>query len=94
MPTLKLVFSTLASETITRSALQQFCAKALEQDDITQPAFFLNIAFYGCREKDLCFHPDALEELASWDVKTRTIIEGDLATYLAPGPYVSGKWRT
>ena len=56
--------------------------------------FYTNIVFYGSKEEDLHVEPDALEELAAWNTKTRTFLVGDSKENIAPGPYVFWKGQT
>ena len=93
-PTLVLIYKTTVSQNITRSALCEFRASALDRDEVFQSEFFQNVVFYGSKKADPRIEPGALDELASWDVKTQTFIEGNPAAKVAPGPYVFVEGRT
>ena len=88
------MYTTAASEKITRSALREFRTSALEKNDVFQADFYQNAVFYGGKKEDLRIEPDALDELALWNVKTQTFIEGDPAHEVARGPYVFAEGRT
>ncbi|KAE8443396.1 hypothetical protein EG329_001876 [Mollisiaceae sp. DMI_Dod_QoI] len=90
---LVLVYLTKPGQTISRSALREFCATLLEKDHTFRHEFYYNIVFYGSGKKDLLVEPEAFEELAAWNTKTHTFITGDPAT-VVPGPYVFSGGRT
>jgi hypothetical protein len=56
--------------------------------------FYTNIVFYGSKQEDVQVEPDAVEELAAWNTKTRTFIEGNSSSTVAAGPYVFTKGQT
>ncbi|KAL8882801.1 MAG: hypothetical protein Q9198_000261 [Flavoplaca austrocitrina] len=93
-PILVLVYKTTAGQSITKCALREFRAKALDKDDVFQPAFCHNAVFYGAKKADLQIEPDALNELALWNVKTQIFAEGNPAATVAPGPYVFVEGQT
>lgn len=88
------MYTTAARQNITRSTLREFRAKDLENDDVFRAEFYQNVVFYGHKKEDLHFELDALDELALWNVRTLTFIEGNPAARIASGPYVSVRGRT
>jgi len=88
------VYTTTAGQHITKSALCEFRASTLDQDDVFQAVFYKNAVFYGGKKADLRIEPDVFDELASWNVKTKTFVEGNSAAKVAPGPYVFMEGKT
>ncbi|TAQ88994.1 hypothetical protein B7494_g2658 [Chlorociboria aeruginascens] len=93
-PVLVLVSLTQPGQSISRTALRDFRATSLEQDDVFHPEFYSNIVFYGSKEDSLQIEPDAIEELEAWNTKTRTFVEGSPSFAVAAGPYVFAKNQT
>jgi hypothetical protein len=91
---LVLAYLTKPGQSISKSALRDFRANTLDQDDVFHPKFYCNVVFYGSKEDDLQIEPGALEELAAWNTKTSTFVAGNPAAKVAPGPYVSARGRT
>jgi hypothetical protein len=79
---------------ITKGALQEFRDNVLDRDDVFRPEFCSNIVFVGAHEADVNILPDALDELASWQVKSRHFVAGTSSTAVAPGPYVLLRGKT
>lgn len=75
------------------SALHEFRANILDQDDIFQPEFYCNLVFYGSMKDELQMEPDALEELAAWNTKTWIYVTGNPAANVAPGPDVFARGK-
>jgi hypothetical protein len=48
----------------------------------------------GAQEADAHISPGVLDELASWQVKSRHFVAGTPATTVAPGPYVLLRGKT
>jgi hypothetical protein len=88
------VYPTAASQNITKSALHEFRVNTIDRDDVFQPEFYRNVVFYGGQKADIRIEPDALDELAAWDVKTQTFLAGNPAAKVVPGPYVSVGGKT
>ncbi|CAJ2509148.1 Uu.00g141740.m01.CDS01 [Anthostomella pinea] len=93
-PVLLLVYVTEPGQTISKSTLRDFRTTTLDPDDVFQPEFFCNVVFYGSKKDDLHIDPDVLEELAAWNTKTSTYVEGHPAAKVAPGPYIFAKGKT
>jgi hypothetical protein len=91
---LVLVYITKPGQNVSKSVLREFRATTLDQDDVFQPEFYSNVVFYGSKQDDLQIEPNALEELAAWNTKTWTCIEGNPAAKVAPGPYVFARGKT
>ena len=89
-----LVYKTAAGQNITKQALREFRANALDQDDVFRSEFYGNVVFYGSKKADFRVEPDALDELAVWNVKTQTFLAGNAESNVAPGPYVFAGGRT
>lgn len=88
------MYLTKPGQNISKSALREFRANILDQDDVFQPEFYCNLVFYGSMKDELQIEPDALEELAAWNTKTWTYVTGNPAAKVAPGPYVSARGKT
>ena len=91
---LGLTFATAACQKITKSALREFRTSTLQHDDVFKAEFYQNAVFYGSKKEDLRIEPDALDELALWNVKTQTFIEGNRAAIFPSGPYVCLQGKT
>ena len=91
---LALVYLTKPGQVIFRSALHQFRTDTLDKDDVFHPTFLSNFVFYGSKKEALQIKPEAMEELAAWNTKTLTFIEGNPAFTIAPDPYVFAQGRT
>lgn len=93
-PVLVLVYLTKPGQIISTTALRNFRATSLEQDDVFHSEFYANIVFYGSKEDSLQIEPDAIEELEAWSTKTRTFVEGNPSFVVAASPYVLAKNQT
>ncbi|CAG7559973.1 unnamed protein product [Fusarium equiseti] len=99
-PELCVVFETEPKSIISESALQEFRSSILDQDDVFQPAFLVNIIFYGAKQEDVEIgpdapneldveiEPDALNELRAWKTKDWYFVQGPPNSKVARGPYV------
>lgn len=88
------MYVTQPGQKISKSALRDFRANTLDQDDIFQPAFYCNVVFYGSKKEELQIEPDALEELSAWNTKTWKSVTGKPAAKVVPGPYVFARGKT
>lgn len=93
-PTLVLALATTVGKNITKSALQEFRTNVLDPDDVFRPEFYTTAVFVGAKEADFRIEPDALDQLAAWNVKSKTFVAGDPAVPVAPGPYVFARGKT
>lgn len=93
-PTLVLVLTTKAGESLTASTLREFRTNVLNRDDVFRPEFFTNVVFVGAKEADLCIEPSALDELAIWGVKSKAFVAANGTPVVPPGPYVFGRGKT
>ncbi|KAF2240746.1 amidase [Trematosphaeria pertusa] len=91
---LVLVYVVAAGHKISMSALRDFRANILERDDVFRPDFYHNLVFYGSKKEDVHIDPDALDELAVWNVKTQTFVAGNPGAKVAPGPYAFLRGKT
>jgi hypothetical protein len=87
-PKLFLVYLTKPGQIISQSTLRSFRTQVLDHDDVFQPIFCSNVIFYGSKEKDVQVESDTTKELAVWNAKSWTFVEGDSVSKVAPGPYV------
>ncbi|KAI1058905.1 hypothetical protein LB507_004038 [Fusarium sp. FIESC RH6] len=85
---LSVVYITEPSDTISKSALQEFRSSILDRDDVFQSAFLANIIFYGAKQEDVEIEPDALNELRAWKTQNWSFVQGTSDSKVAPGPYV------
>ncbi|PVH72140.1 amidase [Cadophora sp. DSE1049] len=76
-PTPVLVYPTAPGQTISKSDLCGFRANTLDKDDVFQPQFFQHIVFYGARKGDFMIDQDAINELAAWNTKSQSFVEGN-----------------
>ena len=83
-----LVYTTVAVQSITKTALRQFRANILDKDDVFRSEFYANLIFYGGKKHEIEIEPEALSELAAWNVKTQSFVASLPAVRIAPGPYV------
>ena len=87
-PRLSVVYVTKPSDTISKSALQEFRRSILDRDDVFQADFLANIIFYGAKEDDVKIESDAIDELRVWKTRNWSFVEGRPGSKVAPGPYV------
>lgn len=81
------MYTITAGRSIDKLTLREFRTKTLDRDDVFQPAFYRNLVFYGSNKADVLIEADALDELAAWNVKTKTFVAGN-AAQVTTGPYV------
>ncbi|OQD66177.1 hypothetical protein PENPOL_c005G02364 [Penicillium polonicum] len=74
LPALVLVYTTVAGQSITKTALRQFRANILDKDDVFRSEFYANLIFYGGKKHEIEIEPEALSELAAWNVKTQSFV--------------------
>ncbi|KAF4453902.1 protein fluG [Fusarium austroafricanum] len=87
-PKLFVVYVTKPSNTISKSALQEFRSSILDRDDVFQADFLTNIIFYGAKEEDVELESDALNELLVWKTRNWSFVEGRPDSKVAPGPHL------
>lgn len=83
---LTLVYRAAPEQNISKSTLQDVHTNVLDRDDGFQPEFYRNVLFYGSKEEDLNFEPDACEYLLAWKTEKTYFVASEVDA--PPGPYV------